>query len=144
MTPVQTDDNGRKAYRWLRSVPVHVDKLPSPKLEPFAGGEQKYSLLMVDSSTKCGAESFHQAARWSIGIARASGDAARQPVGLPARPDGMISLNLAFSICCPFHPRRRHYHAAHCRIGYAPRYQLAYQKRIYQTHLFSWCCSSWS
>ena len=98
MTPVQTDDNGRKAYRLgFGSVPVHVDKLPFAKaLSRSLEENKKYSLLMVDLIHKMVERKVSiKQLDGPIGIARASGDAARQPgwtplLGLMA----MISLNL--------------------------------------------------
>jgi regulator of sigma E protease len=98
MTPVQTEDGGQKAYRLgFRAEPVHVDKLPFGKaLSRSIEDNKKYSLLMVDLIHKMVERKVSiKQLDGPIGIARASGDAARQPgwtplLGLMA----MISLNL--------------------------------------------------
>jgi regulator of sigma E protease len=98
VTPVQTQDNGQKAYRLgFRSEPVHVDKLPfAQALGRSLEENKKYSLLIVDMVQKMLQRKVSiKQMEGPIGIARASGDAARQPgwtplLGLMA----MISLNL--------------------------------------------------
>ncbi len=99
MTPVQTDENGQKGYRlgFLISGPMRVEKLPfAGALNQSLQENKRYSLLMIDLlhklvERKASIKQFDG----PIGIARASGDAARQPgwtplLGLMA----MISLNL--------------------------------------------------
>ena len=98
VTPVQTDDNGQKTYRLgFRSEPVRVDKLPFPQaLYRSLEENKKYSVLIVDLVQKMLQRKVSiKQMEGPIGIARASGDAARQPgwtplLGLMA----MISLNL--------------------------------------------------
>ncbi len=98
MTPVQTDEGGTKAYRLgFRAEPVHVDKLPfATALSRSLEENKKYSLLMVDMIHKMVEKKVSiKQLDGPIGIARASGEAARQPgwtplLGLMA----MISLNL--------------------------------------------------
>jgi len=98
VTPVVTDDNGQKTYRLgFRSEPVGVDKLSFPQaLNRSLEENKKYSLLIVDLVQKMLQRKVSiKQMEGPIGIARASGDAARQPgwtplLGLMA----MISLNL--------------------------------------------------
>ena len=98
VTPVLTDDNGQKTYRLgFRSEPVRVDKLPfAQALNRSLEENKKYSLLIVDLVQKMLQRKVSiKQMEGPIGIARASGDAARQPgwtplLGLMA----MISLNL--------------------------------------------------
>ena len=99
MTPELTNENGQKGYRlgFLLAEPTTVTKLAFPKALSMSIEEnKKFSLLMVDLIQKL---VQHKASikqlDGPIGIARASGDAARQPgwtplLGLMA----MISLNL--------------------------------------------------
>jgi regulator of sigma E protease len=99
MTPVQTVENGQKGYRlgFLISGPVRVEKLPFAKaLSQSLDENKRYSLLIVDLVQKMIERKVSiKQMEGPIGIARASGDAARQPgwtplLGLMA----MISLNL--------------------------------------------------
>jgi len=98
VTPVLTEDNGQKTYRLgFRSEPVRVDKLPfAQALNRSLEENKKYSLLIVDLVQKMLQRKVSiKQMEGPIGIARASGDAARQPgwtplLGLMA----MISLNL--------------------------------------------------
>ncbi len=99
MTPVQTEENGQKGYRlgFLIAGPVKVEKLPFAKAFNMSLQEnKKFSLLMVDLIEKLvERKASIKQLDGPIGIARASGDAARQPgwtplLGLMA----MISLNL--------------------------------------------------
>ncbi|MDR3748785.1 MAG: RIP metalloprotease RseP [Acidobacteriota bacterium] len=98
ITPVQTEEGGQKSYRLgFRSEPVHVDKLPfAQALNRSLDENKKYSLLIVDLVRKMLERKVSiKQMEGPIGIARASGDAARQPgwtplLGLMA----MISLNL--------------------------------------------------
>ena len=98
MTPIQTEEGGQKSYRLgFRSEPVHIDKLPfAEALNRSLEENKKYSLLIVDLVQKMVQRKVSiKQMEGPIGIARASGDAARQPgwtplLGLMA----MISLNL--------------------------------------------------
>jgi len=99
MNPVLTDQNGQKAYRlgFGISGPVKVERLPFAKALDLSLQENKrFSLLMVDLIHKLvERKASLKQLDGPIGIARASGDAARQPgwtplLGLMA----MISLNL--------------------------------------------------
>jgi regulator of sigma E protease len=98
VTPMLTEDNGRKTYRLgFRSEPVRVDKLPFAQAFTRSLEEnKKYSFLIVDLVQKMLQRKVSiKQMEGPIGIARASGDAARQPgwtplLGLMA----MISLNL--------------------------------------------------
>jgi regulator of sigma E protease len=98
MIPVQTEDNGQKAYRLgFRSEPVHVDKLPfAQALNRSLEENKKYSLLIVDLVQKMVQRKVSiKQMEGPIGIARASGDAARQPGWTPLLSlMAMISLNL--------------------------------------------------
>ncbi|MGA2904411.1 MAG: RIP metalloprotease RseP [Candidatus Korobacteraceae bacterium] len=96
VTPVY--DQGRKAYRLgFGSDPVQVDKLPFAKaLDRSFEENKKFSLLMVELVHKMVERKVSiKQLDGPIGIARASGEAAREPgwtplLGLMA----MISLNL--------------------------------------------------
>jgi regulator of sigma E protease len=99
MTPVQTVENGQKGYRlgFLISGPVRVERLSFAKaLNQSLQENKRYSLLIVDLVQKMiERKASIKQMEGPIGIARASGDAARQPgwtplLGLMA----MISLNL--------------------------------------------------
>jgi regulator of sigma E protease len=98
MTPVQTDESGQKTYRLgFRSEPVHVDKLPfAQALSRSLEENKKYSLLIVDLVRKMVQRKVSiKQMEGPIGIARASGDAARQPGWTPLLSlMAMISLNL--------------------------------------------------
>jgi regulator of sigma E protease len=98
VTPAQTEDNGQKNYRLgFQSRPVQIDKLSFPQaLNRSLAENKRYSLLIVDLVRKL---VQHKASikqmEGPIGIARLSGEAAREPgwtplLGLMA----MISLNL--------------------------------------------------
>jgi regulator of sigma E protease len=98
VTPVQTEDNGQKNYRLgFQSRPMQIDKLPFVQaLSRSLAENKRYSLLIVDLVRKL---VQHKASikqmEGPIGIARLSGEAAREPgwtplLGLMA----MISLNL--------------------------------------------------
>jgi len=98
-TPVQKEDNGKPRYRLGLGLgaPVQVDKLPfAQALSQSIEQNKKYSLLIVDLVRKMvERKASIKQLEGPIGIARASGDAARQPgwtplLGLMA----MISLNL--------------------------------------------------
>jgi regulator of sigma E protease len=98
VTPVQTEDNGQKNYRLgFQSRPVQIDKLPfAQALNRSLDENKRYSVLIVDLVRKL---VQHKASikqmEGPIGIARASGDAARQPGWAPLlRLMAMISLNL--------------------------------------------------
>ena len=98
MTPVQTEEGGQKSYRLgFRSEPVHVDKLPfAQALNRSLEENKKYSLLIVDLVQKMVQRKVSiKQMEGPIGIARASGDAARQPGWTPLlQLMAMISLNL--------------------------------------------------
>ena len=100
MTPVEKEENGQKGF-WLGFLmsgpPTRVEKLPFPKAFSMSLQENKrYSLLIVDLVRKMVERKVSiKQMEGPIGIARATGDAARQPgwtplLGLTA----MISLNL--------------------------------------------------
>jgi regulator of sigma E protease len=98
MTPMQTEEGGQKSYRLgFRSEPVHVDKLPfAQALNRSLEENKKYSLLIVDLVEKMVQRKVSiKQMEGPIGIARASGDAARQPGWTPLlQLMAMISLNL--------------------------------------------------
>ncbi len=98
VTPVQTEDDGQKNYRLgFHSRPVQIDKLPfAQALSRSIEENKRYSLLIVDLVRKL---VEHKASikqmEGPIGIARASGDAARQPGWTPLLSlMALISLNL--------------------------------------------------
>jgi regulator of sigma E protease len=99
MTPVQTEENGQKGYRlgFLIAGPVKVEKLPFAKAFNLSLQENKrFSLLMIDLLDKLvERKASIKQLDGPIGIARASGDAARQPGWTPLlNLMAMISLNL--------------------------------------------------
>jgi len=98
MTPVQTEEGGKKSYRLgFRSEPVHVDRLPfAQALNRSLEENKKYSVLIVDLVQKMVQHKVSiKQMEGPIGIARASGDAARQPGWTPLLSlMAMISLNL--------------------------------------------------
>ncbi|MGO9519157.1 MAG: RIP metalloprotease RseP [Candidatus Korobacteraceae bacterium] len=98
MTPVQTDVGNQKSYRLgFRSEPVRVDKLPfAVAFNRSLEENKKYSLLIVDLVHKMLERKVSiKQMEGPIGIARASGDAARQPGWTPLLSlMAMISLNL--------------------------------------------------
>jgi regulator of sigma E protease len=99
MTPVTVEDHGQKVYRvgFGISEAVKVEKLPFAEALDRSWQENKrFSFLMVDLIHKL---VEHKASikqlDGPIGIARASGDAARQPGWTPLLSlMAMISLNL--------------------------------------------------
>jgi regulator of sigma E protease len=98
ITPIQTEEDGQKNYRLgFQSRPVQIDKLPfAQALNRSIEENKRYSLLIVDLVRKL---VQHKASikqmEGPIGIARASGDAARQPGWTPLLSlMAMISLNL--------------------------------------------------
>jgi len=98
-TPVLKDDNGQKGYRlgFVLAGPTRVEKLPFAKALHISLQEnQKFSLLMVDLIHKMvERKASIKQLDGPIGIARASGDAARQPGWTPLLSlMAMISLNL--------------------------------------------------
>jgi regulator of sigma E protease len=97
-TPVMTDENGQKRYRLgFQSEPVHVDKLPlAQALNRSIADNKKYSLLIVELVHKMlRRETSIKQMEGPIGIARASGQAARQPGWTPLLSlMAGISLNL--------------------------------------------------
>jgi len=96
--PIQTEENGQKSYRLgFRSEPMRVDKLPfAQALNRSLEENKKYSLLIVDLVHKMVQRKVSiKQMEGPIGIARASGDAARQPGWTPLLSlMAMISLNL--------------------------------------------------
>ena len=96
--PIQTEENGQKSYRLgFRSEPMRVDKLPfAQALNRSLEENKKYSLLIVDLVHKMVERKVSiKQMEGPIGIARASGDAARQPGWTPLLSlMAMISLNL--------------------------------------------------
>ena len=97
-TPVMTEDNGQKRYRLgFQSEPVRVDKLPFVQaLNRSLEENKKYSFLIVDLVRKMlRNETSIKQMEGPIGIARASGQAARQPGWTPLLSlMAGISLNL--------------------------------------------------
>jgi regulator of sigma E protease len=100
MTPVEKQENGQNGF-WLGFLmsgpPTRVEKLAFPKALSMSLQENKrYSLLIVDLVRKMVEQKVSiKQMEGPIGIARATGEAARQPgwtplLGLTA----MISLNL--------------------------------------------------
>ncbi len=98
VVPALSEDDGQKNYRLgFRSDPVHVDKLPFTQAFARSIQENKrYSLLIVDLVQKMVQRKVSmKQLEGPIGIARASGDAARQPGWTPLLSlMAMISLNL--------------------------------------------------
>ena len=98
VTPTQVSESGEKAYRLgFRSQPMHIEKLPFG--QAFAKSveqNKKYSLLIVDLVQKMIERKVSiKQMEGPIGIARASGEAARQPGWTPLlQLMAMISLNL--------------------------------------------------
>lgn len=98
IAPALIDENGQKNYRLgFHSDPVHVDKLPFPQaLRRSIEENKRYSVLIVDLVEKMIQRKVSmKQIEGPIGIARASGDAARQPGWTPLLSlMAMISLNL--------------------------------------------------
>jgi regulator of sigma E protease len=98
MTPVQTVEGSQKSYRLgFRSEPVTVDNLPfAQALNRSLEENKKYSVLIVDLVRKMLERKVSiKQMEGPIGIARASGEAARQPGWTPLLSlMAMISLNL--------------------------------------------------
>lgn len=99
MTPVQMTQNGQTGYRvgFLIGGPVQVTKLPFAKaLDQSLQENKKFSLLIVDLVEKMvERKASIKQMEGPIGIARASGDAVRQPGWTPVLTlMAMISLNL--------------------------------------------------
>ncbi len=96
ITPVQTEENGQKGYRLgFHSEPMKPTSFPAASFQSLKENK-RYSLLMVDLVQKLveNKASIKQM-DGPIGIARASGDAARQPGWTPLLSlMAMISLNL--------------------------------------------------
>ena len=128
---------------------MQVDKLPfAQALNRSLDENKKYSLLIVDLVHKMVEHKTSiKQMEGPIGIARASGDAARQPGWTPLLSlMAMISLNLGIFNLLPIpildggmillliiegdHPAR-HQHRASRNASTRPR-------------LSSWCCSPWS
>ena len=100
MTPVEKEEGGQKGY-WLGFVmaapPNTVEKLPfNNALKMSLQENKKYSLLIVELVHKMIQRKVSiKQMEGPIGIARASGDAARQPGWTPLlQLMAMISLNL--------------------------------------------------
>jgi len=98
IAPALIDENGQRNYRLgFHSEPVHIDKLPFPQaLRRSIQENKRYSVLIVDLVEKMVQRKVSmKQIEGPIGIARASGDAARQPGWTPLRSlMAMISLNL--------------------------------------------------
>ena len=98
IAPALIDENGQRNYRLgFHSEPVHNDKLPFPQaLRRSIQENKRYSVLIVDLVEKMVQRKVSmKQIEGPIGIARASGDAARQPGWTPLLSlMAMISLNL--------------------------------------------------
>jgi len=98
IAPALIDENGQRNYRLgFHSEPVHIDKLPFPQaLRRSIQENKRYSVLIVDLVEKMVQRKVSmKQIEGPIGIARASGDAARQPGWTPLLSlMAMISLNL--------------------------------------------------
>jgi regulator of sigma E protease len=98
VTPTQTEEDGQKNYRLgFHSDPVHVDKLPfAQAIQRSIQENKRYSMLIVDLVQKMVQRKVSmKQIEGPIGIARASGEAARQPGWTPLlNLMAMISLNL--------------------------------------------------
>ena len=99
MTPAKKEENGQTGYRLGFGIAgyVKVEKLPFDKALSMSLQENKrYSLLIVDLVRKMLEHKVSiKQMEGPIGIARASGDAARQPGWTPLlQLMAMISLNL--------------------------------------------------
>lgn len=96
--PIMTEENGQKRYRLgFQSEPVHVDKLPfAQALNRSIEENKKYSVLIVELVQKMlRRETSIKQMEGPIGIARASGQAVRQPGWTPLLSlMAGISLNL--------------------------------------------------
>ncbi len=97
-TPTMTDDQGQKRYRLgFQSEPVKVDKLPfALALSRSIQENKKYSVLIVELVHKMiERQTSIKQMEGPIGIARASGEAAREPGWTPLLSlMAGISLNL--------------------------------------------------
>ncbi|MFZ0705543.1 MAG: RIP metalloprotease RseP, partial [Candidatus Korobacteraceae bacterium] len=97
-TPVMTDDGGQKRYRLgFQSEPVRVDKLPFVQaLDRSITENKKYSMLILTLVHKMvERQTSIKQMEGPIGIARASGEAAREPGWTPLLSlMAGISLNL--------------------------------------------------
>jgi len=97
-TPTATDENGQKRYRLgFQSEPVRVDKLPfAQALQRSIQDNKKFSVLILDLVHRMVArQTSIKQMEGPIGIARASGQAAREPGWSPLlRLMAGISLNL--------------------------------------------------
>jgi regulator of sigma E protease len=98
VAPVMTEDNGNKRYRLgFQSEPVTVSKLPlGSALQQSIEQNKKYSFLIVDLVRKMiRHEASIKQMEGPIGIARVSGEAAREPGWTPLlQLMAGISLNL--------------------------------------------------
>jgi regulator of sigma E protease len=100
MTPVEKEENGVKGV-WLGFLmsgpPIRVEKLPFPKaLAESLERNKRFSLLIVDLVRKMVERKVSiKQMEGPIGIARATGEAAREPGWTPLLDlTAMISLNL--------------------------------------------------
>ena len=97
-TPVMTEEGGQKRYRLgFQSEPVRVDKLPfAQALDRSISENKKYSMLILNLVHKMiERQTSITQMEGPIGIARASGQAARQPGWSPLLSlMAGISLNL--------------------------------------------------
>ena len=99
MTPVKTEEGGQSGYRLGFGIagPMRVEQLPFAKAFQMSLQENKrFSVLMIDLLHKLvERKASIRQLDGPIGIARASGDAARQPGWTPLlNLMAMISLNL--------------------------------------------------
>ncbi len=98
ITPVQTEEDGQKNYRLgFQSRPMQIDKLPfAQALNRSIEENKRFSLLIVDLVHKLvERKASMKQLEGPIGIARASGEAAREPGWTPLLSlMAMISLNL--------------------------------------------------
>ncbi len=98
LTPVKSQVEGESRYRMgLQSDPQHVDKLPFARaLSKSLEQNRKYSFLILELVQKMVQRKVSlKQMEGPIGIARASGEAARQPGWTPLLAlMAMISLNL--------------------------------------------------
>jgi regulator of sigma E protease len=98
VTPVLTDmGNDKKAWRMgFRSAPMHIDKLPfAQAVNKSVEQNKRYSLLIIELVQKLAARKVSmKQIDGPIGIARASGEAARQGGWTLMALMAAISLNL--------------------------------------------------
>ena len=99
MTPVLLEENGQKGYRLGFGIagPYRVEKLPFPKAFSLSlEKSKKYSVLIVELVRRMIEHKVSiKQMEGPIGIARATGEAAKQPGWIPLLDlTAMISLNL--------------------------------------------------